>query len=132
VKELEHVKALLIKGVATIVLLFLVLGIGYDVSIIGVLGLSILLGALSYVAGDLFILPKYGNLMATFGDFVLTFLVVWAGLQLISFAGSAVIASLISAAFIAVAEYGFHLYLSTHVLPANNRIRTKMEGVEKS
>ena len=129
---MEHVKALLIKGLTIILLLYLVLGIDYDVSFLWTLGISVVLGVLSYVAGDLFILPKYGNLMAMFADFVLTFLVVWASLQLFSLDGSAIIASLISAAFIAVAEYGFHLYLSTHVLPANNRLRTKMGGIEKS
>ncbi|WP_082234900.1 DUF2512 family protein [Halobacillus massiliensis] len=122
-----HGKALAIKGVMTIVGLYLVLGIGYGVSFLGVLLLSIVQGALSYVAGDLFILPRFKNIMATFSDFCLTFLLVIAsGSLFFSLEGSLWMAALIASVVIAAAEYGFHLYLATNVLPANNRVRAEV------
>ncbi|WP_439330202.1 DUF2512 family protein [Halobacillus karajensis] len=37
---------------------------------------------------------------------------------------SAVVAALFSAVIIAIAEYGFHIYLASHVLPKNTRVRS--------
>ncbi|MGP4062474.1 YndM family protein [Halobacillus sp. H74] len=122
---MEHGKALLVKGVLTLVALYLVLGVGYGASFVGVLLITLVLGLVSYFSGDLFILPKTNNLTATSADLVLTFLVVWAAVSwFISVDGSAVIAALISAVLIAIAEYGFHIYLASHILPKNNRVRS--------
>ncbi|SFJ80165.1 Protein of unknown function [Halobacillus dabanensis] len=122
---MEHVKALAIKSVLTLIVLYLVLGIGYGASFGGVLLLTLVLGAISYLSGDLFILPKTNNLPATIADLGLTFLVVWAAASwFMSIDGSALLAALISAVIIAIAEYGFHIYLASHVLPKNNRVRS--------
>ncbi|SFG32071.1 Protein of unknown function [Halobacillus alkaliphilus] len=118
-------KALLIKGVLTLVGLYLVLGVGYGASFGGVLLVTLVLGALSYLSGDMFILPKTNNLTATAADLGLTFLVVWAaGSWFLSLNGSAVLAALFSAIVMAMAEYGFHVYLISRVLPKNNHLRT--------
>ncbi|CDQ20726.1 Protein of unknown function [Halobacillus karajensis] len=122
---MEHVKALLVKGVLTLIVLYLVLGVGYGASFGGVLLLTLVLGGISYLAGDLFILPKANNLPATLADLGLTFLVVWAAVSwFITIDGSAPLAAFISAVIIAIAEYGFHVYLASHVLPKNNRVRS--------
>ncbi|SEI12081.1 Protein of unknown function [Halobacillus karajensis] len=74
---MEHVKALLVKGMLTLVALYLVLGVGYGAPFVGVLLLTLVLGLVSYFSGDLFILPKTNNLTATFSDLGITFLIVW-------------------------------------------------------
>ena len=122
---MEYGKALLVKAVLTLVGLYLVLGVGYGASFGGVLLVTLVLGALSYLSGDMFILPKTNNLTATAADLGLTFLVVWAaGSWFLSLNGSAVLAALFSAIVIAIVEYGFHIFLISHVLPKNNRLRT--------
>lgn len=122
---MEHGKALVVKGVLTLVVLYLVLGIGYGASFGSVLLLTLFLGGISYLAGDLFILPKAKNLPATFADLVLTYFIVWgAAGWFMQVDGSAALAAFISAVIIAIAEYGFHLYLASHVLPKNNRVRS--------
>ncbi|MGP4077754.1 DUF2512 family protein [Halobacillus sp. K22] len=122
---MEYGKALLIKGVLTLVGLYLVLGVAYGASFGGVLLVTVVLGALSYLSGDMFILPKTNNLTATAADLGLTFLVVWAaGSWFLSLSGPAALAALFSALVIAVAEYGFHIFLISHVLPKNNHLRT--------
>lgn len=84
---MEHGKALVVKGVLTLVVLYLVLGIGYGASFGSVLLLTLFLGGISYLAGDLFILPKAKNLPATFADLVLTYFVVWGGCWLVHASG---------------------------------------------
>ncbi|MFZ4453220.1 DUF2512 family protein [Salibacterium aidingense] len=119
---MEHTKALLLKGVTTLVVLFLILGIGYGVSFLTVLLLTLVVGAVSY-PGDLFILPRILNLPAAIADFVLAFLLLWgAGSFLVDPGVPLAAASAIAAAVLAVCEYYFHLYLATHVLPSNNRL----------
>lgn len=111
---MEHIKALSIKGIMTLVVLWLVLGVGYDMSFWPmILMTTIVLGLVSYLAGDLGILPAAGNAMATISDLVLTFLVVWLlGLWMTDMSGGTVaIAAIISAVIIGIGEYFFHLYM---------------------
>lgn len=74
---MEHVKALAIKGIMTIVILYLILGLGFNFSFENTLFITIVLGAVSYLLGDLFILPKTNNITATLADLGVAFLVVW-------------------------------------------------------
>ncbi|MGI8314352.1 DUF2512 family protein [Halobacillus mangrovi] len=117
-------KAISIKGIFTIGSLYLVLSLGYEVSLISVILLSILLGSLSYLAGDRLLLPKTNNVTATAADIGLTFLVVWISSALFfTTDGSILLASTISAIILGVLEYSFHLYLVSLILPANNRVK---------
>ncbi|WP_431800983.1 DUF2512 family protein [Halobacillus andaensis] len=122
---MNHTKALLVKGCMTIFVLFLVLSLSYGVSFFSVLLLSIVLCAASYLSGDLLILPRTNNLTATIADFGLTFFVVLAvSAWIFTLDGSVFMASLISAGIMAAGEYGFHLFLASHILPPNNQLRT--------
>ncbi|MFC3038680.1 YndM family protein [Virgibacillus xinjiangensis] len=123
---MEHGKALLIKGLLTLVALYLVLGIGYGMSFWNVLIITVVLGAISYFAGDLGVLPKNGNMMATMSDLGLTFVVVWLlGMALSSIAWeSMAVAAIISALVIAGAEYFFHIYITRNGPVGHNRYST--------
>ncbi|MCF6410044.1 DUF2512 family protein [Pseudalkalibacillus salsuginis] len=108
-----HVKALAIKGAMTLPILYLILGLGYGISFINVVILTVILGAVSYILGDLYVLPKTTNMKATMADLGLTFVVVWVvgimitGLQTGTMAGAAAI----TAAVIATGEHFFHFYI---------------------
>ena len=69
---MKHIVALLIKYTAVTAVLLVILGIFQGISIPRVLLISFLTGA-AYLIGDLFILPKYGNMIATMADFGLSF-----------------------------------------------------------
>lgn len=107
-----HGKALTIKGIATLIVLYLVLGLGYEVSFINVLLMTVILGVVSYALGDLYILPKTSNMTATMVDFGLAFLVVFLlGMGLTDLAsGTLAGAALIVALIMAIGEYFFHIY----------------------
>ncbi|WP_158738685.1 DUF2512 family protein [Alteribacillus sp. YIM 98480] len=123
---MEHVKAIAVKGILTIAALFLVLSLGFGVSFLNVLIIAIVLGAVSYTVGDLYILPKKTNVAATISDLGVTFLVVWLlGMVLTGIAASTMAgAAVISAVIIALAEYFFHLYISKKNIGANNELKT--------
>lgn len=126
---MEHVKALLIKAVMTLVVLWIVLGAGYGMDFWPmILVTTVVLGVVSYFAGDLGILPAAGNIMATLSDLVLTFLVVWLlGLWLTDLSGGTVaVAALISAVVIAVGEYLFHMYMLKSGPVADERANEKV------
>lgn len=107
-----HGKALTIKGIATLIVLYLVLGLGYEVSFINVLLMTVILGVVSYALGDLYILPKTSNMTATMADFGLAFLLVFLlGMGLTDLAsGTLAGAALIVALIMAIGEYFFHIY----------------------
>lgn len=65
---MEHGKALAIKGVMTFVILLLILGLMFGMSLGNVLLTTVVLGIISYLVGDLFILPKTNNTVATLSD----------------------------------------------------------------
>ncbi|PFJ17613.1 hypothetical protein COD67_17610 [Bacillus cereus] len=74
---MKHIVALLIKYIAITAVLLIILGIFQGISIPRVLLISLFLTGATYLIGDLFILPKYRNPIATIADFGLSFFGVW-------------------------------------------------------
>ncbi|MEH7459664.1 DUF2512 family protein, partial [Bacillus sp. JJ1127] len=74
---MNHIVALLIKYTAISAVLLMISGIFQDVSIPRILLISLLITGTAYLIGDLFVLPKYGNMVATIADFGLSFLGIW-------------------------------------------------------
>ncbi len=102
----------------------LVLTIIYSISFLYVIGFAVVLGVLSYPLGDLFVLPKKGNITALLLDGILTFAVIFLGLLLfLSSVSEIAMAALLVTVGMSVVEYFFHIYLATHVLSANNAVR---------
>ena len=62
-------KALAIKGIMTIIVLYLVLGLGFGFTFGDTLLMTIVLGVISYLLDDLYVLPKWNNMIATLADF---------------------------------------------------------------
>ncbi|MGM7722183.1 YndM family protein [Metabacillus sp. Hm71] len=113
---MSHIKAIVIKFIATFALLYVILGIVFDVQFENVLLISLVLGVISYMVGDLVILPRTNNRVATLADFGMAFLVIWLMLDNISNDGADIFwASLFSAIGVALFEYFFHKYVASTV-----------------
>lgn len=97
----------------------MILGIFQGISIPRILFISLLITGVSYLIGDLFILPKYGNMVATIADFGLSFVGVWAltyfltNINLTRNIGASVF---LAAVLIGMAEIFFHIYMKKVVL----------------
>ncbi|MCY8934218.1 YndM family protein [Bacillus atrophaeus] len=114
-----HVKALAIKGIMTLIVLYLVLGLGFNFTFGDTLLMTIVLGVVSYLLGDLYVLPKWNNMIATVADFGLAFLVVWLMGMPLSMGlspGMLALAALFTAIVMAIGEYFFHFYMMSKEL----------------
>ncbi len=120
---MEHAKALAIKGIMTLAVLFIVLGLMFGMSFANVLLITVVLGLVSYFAGDLYILPKTNNVTATLSDLGMAFLVIWLlGVAVSSIgAGTLAGAAVITAVLLAVGENFFHDYLLKNYIGVNRR-----------
>ncbi|MFD2924931.1 DUF2512 family protein [Halobacillus naozhouensis] len=125
---MDHVKALAIKGVMTLLFLYVVLTLGFGVSFLNVLIVTIVLGAVSYLLGDLYLLIKTTNSVAATADVGLTFIIVWLlGMALTGLGtGTMAGAAAISAVIIALGEYFFHIYVVYKRLAVKKRLKAYM------
>jgi hypothetical protein len=113
---MKHLRAIAIKFVVSLVLLYVILGLMYDMSFTNVFLISLVLGLASYVIGDLFLLPKTNNTIATMADFGLAFMIIWLLGESLTYGESLLLPSLIAAAGVALFEYFFHKYMAGRVL----------------
>ncbi|MEC3883393.1 YndM family protein [Halobacillus sp. HZG1] len=104
---MTHLKLWALKFVFTLGLLFIILGLGFDVSFGNVFLISIVVSGLGYL-GDVTILKKSNNTMATLGDFVLIFAVIYFMTDALTVGDDVFEATLISAISLAIFEYFFH------------------------
>ncbi|MBD8014773.1 DUF2512 family protein [Microbacterium sp. APC 3898] len=113
---MKYLEAILIKFAMVFSVLFVILGIAYGVEVFEIFILSLIITAVGFI-GDLTIYPKTSNKVATGGDFVLVFLIVWlGGLWLINNPDfSLVMPAIYSALLIAVGEWFFHIYLTKRI-----------------
>ncbi|MBJ8031991.1 YndM family protein [Bacillus cereus group sp. N21] len=116
---MKHIVALLIKYTAISAVLLMILGIFQDVSILRILLISLLITGTAYLIGDLFVLPRYGNMVATIADFGLSFLGIWVltyFLTDIDLTGNIGFSTFWAALLISVVEIFFHIYMKKVVL----------------
>ncbi|QGT99283.1 hypothetical protein SYNTR_0690 [Candidatus Syntrophocurvum alkaliphilum] len=78
-----------------------------------VLVIAIIGTAANYFLGDLIILPTYGNVLASIGDGILAALIAWVVALVWPVVEITIIAAIVYAVIIAVAEYFFHMYLES-------------------
>lgn len=114
---MRYVLALLIKFVMTTVVLWGVLGGIFGVSFANILLISVLLTGGSFLIGDLFFLPKSGNIMTSILDLGLVLGgIVLLGNILYIIPDALWNASFISALGITIGELFFHMYMTNQVL----------------
>jgi hypothetical protein len=112
---MRYLSAFLLKLILTTVILWVVLGIFYDVSLTDIFLTSFILSVVAYIA-DVYVLPNVSNFWATIGDFGLAFVGIWLlGQVLFERNFSLADASLISAVIIAVGEIFYHRYMKDKV-----------------
>ncbi|MHC2836847.1 YndM family protein [Bacillus sp. F9_6S_D1_P_5] len=123
---MKHVVALLIKYTAITAVLLIVLSIFQGISIPRVLLISLFLTGAAYLIGDLFILPKYGNMIATMADFGLSFFGIWLLTSLftnLDATRNIGLSSFLSALIIGGIEVFFHIYMKRLVLRNDDELR---------
>lgn len=108
---MKNVTNLIIKTILVLAVLFILIPIFGRSTWTQTIITGLVLVAVSYLAGDMWILPKFGNIVAVLADLGLGALVVWAMDQalpqfILSAAGVWIIAVVLAAG-----EWFFHLYL---------------------
>jgi hypothetical protein len=119
---MKHVWALLIKFAVVGTVIFSLFGIFNDVSLMSILFLALAITGVSYVAGDLYIYPKFGNLIAIAADFGLVLIMLWllSYVAMTHTVSNPFTAAFFSALVIAGLEPLFHVYVRDHVLSHNS------------
>lgn len=116
---MENIKALAIKFLASLALLYIILGLFFRMTFGDVFLITLVLGVISYIIGDRMILPKTNNTTATLADFGLAFLVIWWMSNTLTTMENTFTMSLIAALGVAVFEYLFHKYMGNNVFNRN-------------
>lgn len=110
---MKYIEAFLIKFAMVFAVLFIILGLVYGTEIMDIFLISLVVSVIGFVE-DLIIYPRTSNKIATAGDLILVFVIVWllaiAWIENPDF--SLVMASIYSAVLIAAGEWFFHIYLS--------------------
>ncbi|KAB7707825.1 DUF2512 family protein [Bacillus aerolatus] len=118
-----HVKALLIKIVMVTAILFIVLGLIFNMSMTEVLLTSLVVTGTTYLIGDLLIFRSTSNALATTCDFVLAAIMVYVmGAILTEHSIPLATAIVLSSIGIAIGEWFFHMYLAKNVFPKKDSV----------
>lgn len=129
---MELAKTLGIKYIIAMVVTFSIYGIFGPATLGNLFWISILVIIIPYL-GDLFILPKIGNLLATVSDFALYFLLYW-GLATIFIGNSApvpiVLTSLAAAFFTAIGESVLHIYILENIFNKKTKSRFTIQQLQ--
>lgn len=106
-----HSKVLVLKFSADFAPLYVILGLIYGMSFENVFIIAALLGIIGYILGDMIILPKSSNVIATAADFSLAFLFIWFLISILTYEDNVITMSLIASLGIALFEFFFHNYV---------------------
>lgn len=116
--QVNHGKALSLKLGTLLVVFIAILTLGFDVPWYHAAWISIAVGLIAYGVGDMFVLRKFGSLIATAADFGLGFFLTWFFLWILDFdigtETSFVLLALYTALVTAVVEFVFHGWLLKH------------------
>ncbi|MGV6971062.1 YndM family protein [Bacillus halotolerans] len=114
---MKHIIALASKTALTLALLYVILDRVYHASFLSVLFIAFFLSFVTYLSGDIMILPRTSNMIASLADFGLSLVILWVFLETQTRNGfSPFAAALIASVCLTVFEYFFHRYLLKNVL----------------
>lgn len=112
---MEQLKAFIIKFIGIGVLTFSIFGIFYHATIWRLLLMTIIVAGLSFI-GDLFILPRIHQALATVGDFASFFILYWILGTLVVEGTVPLLLPAFTAAYLGTAaEAVFHIYMMDRV-----------------
>ncbi|MDS1030520.1 DUF2512 family protein [Bacillota bacterium LX-D] len=103
--------ALIAKFLMTFVAAWISFGLIDSTAFSGILSVAIAGTVLNYLIGDLFILPKFGNLVASVGDGLMAALTAYVFDLIMNTFNTSLTGLFIFALIVAIAEYFFHIYL---------------------
>lgn len=131
VVSMEHFKALALKFLATLALLYIILGLYYGMTFGTVFLITLIVGIISYIIGDLGILPRTNNAIATLADFGLALAVIWVMISLLTASTNAFTMALFSAIGVAIFEFFFHSYMANILKnPQDRNDQTKRRDLQ--
>lgn len=112
---MNYFSTLLIKFIIMTGVLWVILGLMFEIPFVDILITSLVLTGVSFIVGDLYVLPKIGNVGAAMMDFILTLAGVWALGAFLFEEPSARLGTiaLVSAFGIALGEILVHWYIKT-------------------
>lgn len=120
---MKHLTAMAIKFVSTLVLLYVILGLFFGMSFINVFLITLVLGVISYLLGDMLILPKTNNTIATIADFGLVFPLLWLMTLNMTYGVRTFGVSLIAAIGLTLFEVFFHQYLKRNIVDSDDNVK---------
>lgn len=121
---MKQLTVLLIKFVTCVIAFGIGLDLFFDATIVDILSFSLFITIVSYVVGELIILPQLGKRAAAVADFLLTYLSVWIfGSILLDNYVQIAWGSIISALIVTAAEVFIHLFLEDRVSADRTRGR---------
>lgn len=109
---MNHTKLLIVKFLATLAFLTIILGFGYGLALGNVFLISLVVGGLAYLIGDMLILPRTNNTVATIADFAIAFVVVFIMTDFFTAGVNVLTASFVSAVALSVFEIFYHQYVA--------------------
>ncbi|PLR96812.1 YndM family protein [Bacillus sp. T33-2] len=114
---MRHLTALGIKLIGHLAVLYVILGLIFDMAFINVFLITVVVAVTEYLVGDLGILPRTNNSMATLSDFGLSLAIIWflSAVLTIDRGESLFFISLVASLGIAAFEWFFHKYVATSV-----------------
>ncbi|MFC0014609.1 MULTISPECIES: YndM family protein [Allobacillus] len=117
---MSHFSLILSKFVAMLVLLYIILNVIFGVNFMNVVWVTLILSIASYLIGDLVILPRTNNIVASVVDFVMSFGLVYFLVDAFAFDSNLFTASLLSAIGVTLFEAFFHSSVQTQIEEENN------------
>ena len=112
---MKNIINLLLKMVFTFLVLFLLIPVFGKSTWTQTMVTGLILTIISYVAGDLWILPKFGNFTAALADLGLAALIVWSMMKALPHFTLTTGGVWVIALVLAAGEWLFHRYLeNTH------------------
>ena len=113
---MRHISALIIKFLMIGIVMGIVQGFWSGWPFSTILITTVLMTFVSYIVGDLWILPMSTNLTASSADLGISWIGIWVMGSLLLNAPVFVIGPFISAFVIAVGEWFFHIYVMSKIL----------------
>ncbi len=126
VLKLKHIKALGIKWVILIVAIFPIYGIITYASLLNIMLISVVLLGVTYIVGDLFILKRFGLIVTSIADLVLSFGILYTFGYVINGIPTQTFTPAVAATgFIVAFETFFHIYMENQVLQLGSHVYDK-------
>lgn len=121
--KMKHLKALAIKLPVIFIISWLFLGRVEGLTTGDIVLIALTFGIVEYLVGDLLLLKRTNNTVATFADFGLALVVIWFMVNSMTPVNDYFLAPLLTSIGIAVFEYFFHKYVERNILTSDNEIR---------